>query len=81
MQGISWGTNSLSANEEITHVGFDVFTAVTMKNALFWDVTPCASCMNRRFEENIASIIRMRRISELGTLAVQCTRASVASYC
>jgi HrpA-like RNA helicase len=25
------------------------FTAVTMKNAVFWDVTPCGSCKNRRF--------------------------------
>jgi hypothetical protein len=24
--------------------------AVTMKNAVFWDVTPCVSCTNRRFE-------------------------------
>jgi hypothetical protein len=31
-------------------VGFEVFTAVTMKNAVFWDVAPCRSCeLNRRF--------------------------------
>jgi hypothetical protein len=30
-------------------VRFDVFTAVTMKNGVFWDVTPCDSCKNRRF--------------------------------
>jgi hypothetical protein len=24
-----------------------VFTAVTMKNAVFWDVAPCTSCVNR----------------------------------
>jgi hypothetical protein len=29
-------------------VRFEVFTAVTMKNCVFWDVTPCGSCMNRR---------------------------------
>jgi hypothetical protein len=23
--------------------------AVTMKNTVFWDVTPCGSCKNRRF--------------------------------
>jgi hypothetical protein len=23
--------------------------AVTMKNGVFWDVTPCGSCKNRRF--------------------------------
>jgi hypothetical protein len=27
----------------------EVFTAVTMKNAAFWHVTPCGSCNNRRF--------------------------------
>jgi hypothetical protein len=26
-----------------------IFTAVTMKNALFWDVTSCGSCKSRRF--------------------------------
>jgi hypothetical protein len=32
------------------YVGFEVFTAVTMKNAVFWDVAPCRSCeMNRQF--------------------------------
>jgi hypothetical protein len=27
-------------------VRFEVFTAVTMKNAAFWDVAPCRSCVN-----------------------------------
>jgi hypothetical protein len=27
---------------------FEVFTAVTMKKGIFWDVTPCSSCKNRR---------------------------------
>jgi hypothetical protein len=30
-------------------VRFEAFTAVTMKNGVFWDVTPCASCKNRHF--------------------------------
>jgi hypothetical protein len=30
-------------------VRFEVFTAVTMKNGVFWDVTPCGSCKNQRF--------------------------------
>jgi hypothetical protein len=30
-------------------VRLEVFTAVTMKNGVFWDVTPCGSCKNRRF--------------------------------
>jgi hypothetical protein len=31
------------------YVGFEVFTAVTMKNTVFCDVTLCGSCKNRRF--------------------------------
>jgi hypothetical protein len=31
------------------YVRFEVFTAVTMKNGVFWDVTLCGSCKNRRF--------------------------------
>jgi hypothetical protein len=35
-------------------VGFEVFTAVTMKIAVFWDVAPCRSCeMNRRSSETL----------------------------
>jgi hypothetical protein len=31
------------------YVRFEVSTAVTMKSGVFWDVTPCGSCKNRRF--------------------------------
>jgi hypothetical protein len=31
------------------YVRFEVFTAVSMKNGVFWDVTPCGSSKNRRF--------------------------------
>jgi hypothetical protein len=30
-------------------VRFEVFTAVTLKNDVLWDVVPCRSCVNRRF--------------------------------
>jgi hypothetical protein len=33
----------------LLHVRLEVFTAVTMKNGVFRDVTPCGSCKNRRF--------------------------------
>jgi hypothetical protein len=36
-------------NDNKSDVRFEVFTAVTMKNGVFWDVTPCGSCKNRRF--------------------------------
>jgi hypothetical protein len=31
------------------YVRFEVFTAVTMQNGVFPDVTPYGSCKNRRF--------------------------------
>jgi hypothetical protein len=42
-------------NKNVLHLGkffnvrFEIFMAVTMKNGVFWDVTPCGSCKNRRF--------------------------------
>jgi hypothetical protein len=38
-----------------------------LKNAVFWDMTPCDFCKSRVLEEPIISIIRGERISELGT--------------
>jgi hypothetical protein len=75
----------------IPHVRLDVLTAVTMKNGVFWDVTPCGSCKNRVSEELSVSFISVTRIGELRTtLAVTSNRrtlrrntkqrASVASY-
>jgi hypothetical protein len=32
------------AAESILYVRLEVFTAVTMQNGVFWDVTPCGSC-------------------------------------
>jgi hypothetical protein len=34
---------------EVSYVRFEVFTAVTMKNCVFWDVRPRGSCKNGRF--------------------------------
>jgi hypothetical protein len=35
--------------EDLILVRFEVFTAVTMKKAVFWDVAPCRYGVNRRF--------------------------------
>jgi hypothetical protein len=40
-----WGWRPVNIN----NIRFEVFTAVTMKNGVFWVVTPCGSCKNRRF--------------------------------
>jgi hypothetical protein len=34
---------------KLSSIRFEVFTAVTMKNGVFWTVMPCGSCKNRRF--------------------------------
>jgi hypothetical protein len=49
---------------------FQVLTAVTTKNVVFWTVTQYGSCKNRRFEERIASIFMVERISEKRLLAI-----------
>jgi hypothetical protein len=36
-------------NGEICDVRFEVLPAVIRKNAIFWDVTQCSCCRNRRF--------------------------------
>jgi hypothetical protein len=51
----------------IARVGFEVFTAVTMKNAVFWDVAPCRSCVNQRFEGTYCLQLQDRKIRERGT--------------
>jgi hypothetical protein len=49
------------------HVRFEVFTAVTTKNAVFWDVAPCRSCMSGRFGGTYRLHLRGRKIREQGT--------------
>jgi hypothetical protein len=41
-----------------------------MKNAVFWEFTPMVFVRTDVSEERLASIIRVTRIGELGTLAV-----------
>jgi hypothetical protein len=35
---------TLVRKKVLQFVRFEVFTAMTMKNGVFWDVTPCVSC-------------------------------------
>jgi hypothetical protein len=59
---------------------YEVFTAVTMKNAVFWVVTPCGSCNNRRFGEYSVSFIRMRIDELVTTLALTINRDTQRWY-
>jgi hypothetical protein len=53
-----------------SYVRYEVFAAMTMKNAMFWGVTKCGSVRTGVSEKRVASIIRVRSVRELGTLAV-----------
>jgi hypothetical protein len=55
----------LNNRNKVHSLRFEVFTAVTMKNAVFWDVTPCSFVTTDVSEELSASIIRVTRIGEL----------------
>jgi hypothetical protein len=57
---------------QLLKVRFEVFTVVTMKNAIFWDVVPCSSCVNRRFRGTYRLHLQHRKIRKQGT--------SVSSY-
>jgi hypothetical protein len=51
MEVISLFSTSQGTQTErsLSCIRFEVFTAVTMKNVIFWDVTLCSSCNNRCF--------------------------------
>jgi hypothetical protein len=51
----------------MNYVRFEDFTVVTMKNAVFWDVAPCSSCVNRRFGGMFRLDLQGRIIRERGT--------------
>jgi hypothetical protein len=46
------------------YVIFKVFTAVNMKNVVFWDVALRRSCVNRRFGGDTSSETSQRNIPE-----------------
>jgi hypothetical protein len=41
---------------------FEVFTALTMRSVVFWDVAPCESCKNRNFVETYRLLLQVRKI-------------------
>jgi hypothetical protein len=49
MSSVKYEQGFYIPEDGILHVRFEVFTAVTMKNGVFWVVTPCGSCKNRQF--------------------------------
>jgi hypothetical protein len=64
---------------EAYYLRFELFTAVTMKNAVLWDVTRRVALVRTDVSEELsASIIRLTRIGELGTtLAVTSNRRTL----
>jgi hypothetical protein len=46
---------------KLEHLEIKFFTAVTMKNAVLWEVAPCGSCSNRSFERTRRLYLRSRK--------------------
>jgi hypothetical protein len=62
------------------YVRFEIFTAATMKNAVFWDVAPCTSYVNRRSSEMSVYTRSIRHhIQEDDILQVECISAVLNS--
>jgi hypothetical protein len=51
----------------VLYVRFEIFTAVTQKNGVFWDVRRVALVRTDVSEERNTSFIKVARIGELGT--------------
>lgn len=52
-----------SRYETLRDVGFEVFAAVTIKNAVLWDVAPCGSCKETDIsEERVTPMFRVEEI-------------------
>jgi hypothetical protein len=49
------------------YIRFEVFTTVTMNNAVFWDVVLCRSWVNWRFRGTYCLHLQGRKICEQGT--------------
>jgi hypothetical protein len=64
-------TSPLQSPAGYYYVGFEFFTAVTMKNAVFRDVTPCGSCKKRRSSSVLTKATR-RNIPEDSILRSVC---------
>jgi hypothetical protein len=47
--GVRAGRGYEKHTENKGDVRLEVFTVVTMKYGVFWDVTPCGSCNSQRF--------------------------------
>jgi hypothetical protein len=71
-------------SKQILSVRSEVFTAVTMKNAVFWDVTSCGSCKNivflrsvRRLLDNINAVTSSMILVTLMMEALRSSETSV----
>jgi hypothetical protein len=60
-------------------VRFEVFTAVTLKNAVFWDVTLCGSCKNWRFGQTYHLHHQGAKNWQIGMLAVTSNQIMLCS--
>jgi hypothetical protein len=64
----------------LSNIRFEVFTAVTMKNAVLWDVAPCRYCVNRRFGKTYCLHLLGRKIRGRGTSLSRWLQTATADF-
>jgi hypothetical protein len=72
-----FGLNSVTYSRVVR---FEVFTAVTMKNAVFWYVVPYRSCVDRRFGGTYRLHFQGRKIRKRGTSLSRWLQTVVCSF-
>jgi hypothetical protein len=68
-----------TTEKSITNVRVEVFSAESMKNGVFWVVTPCGSCKNRRLGGtwHLLQLATDVRCEEIPILGISSQRTSV----
>jgi cytidine deaminase len=56
-----------------SYIRFEVFTAMTMKNGVFWDVTPCGTCKNQL----LVTVMKEALISSEASVLTRATRRNI----
>jgi hypothetical protein len=76
--------DSRSVGLDELNVRFEVFTAMTMKNVVFWDVAACRYFVNRRFGGKYRLHLQGRRnprtINQREQVAVDCSLRRLTKY-
>jgi hypothetical protein len=64
---------------KVTLCKIEVFTAVTMKNGVFWDVTPCGYCKNLVFVRSVRRLLVAASVVPISPILVTLMKEAPSS--